>query len=270
MDLPTRESKNQKYYNADTNIDNFSDKEVMCQMWASIFSQFLTESGIENEIKGSKEEGHRWVIFRADGKYYFADATKNFYHQAIDLGRPNMGVQSFGLFEITRDMYYDRLFGMYYDFNYSELSKNWDQTRAKINRKLGYDFEFIDKKYKDRKKDNNIFDLKRLGLSFNATADQILEAKIEQNIFPKLKNLGTMEAHKWSRILTESYLTEEEQEKVDRHYCYDIETKNAVLVYEVELETKKRFYLFNKNDILEISEDNYINKYPPLPGGDEY
>lgn len=77
----TDSSTHAMMYSEKVDINTFNKKQVNCRMWASLYSQFLTELGIKNNII---DQGHQHVEFYINDTRWVADATYSSYH---DLAR---------------------------------------------------------------------------------------------------------------------------------------------------------------------------------------
>lgn len=76
------------YTNKSVNIDSINTNQIICKWWARIYSSFLNEVGIKNEIV---DLSHEYVIFYINGKKWVADATNDNY---TDLARIKYGDES--------------------------------------------------------------------------------------------------------------------------------------------------------------------------------
>lgn len=86
-----------KIYNKQLNEFNMQDNDAICKSWAELFSYFLTRHNIKNVINDMSF--HRYVIFKADGYVYKADATelKESYTKMDDLTRAKLQLKPEGL-----------------------------------------------------------------------------------------------------------------------------------------------------------------------------
>lgn len=88
-----------KMYRDNTDIKNLSTNQVICRLWAKIYSSALTKAGVKNQLV---DLGHEFVIFEYNNKIWNADATIGNY---TDLSRIRYGdnTEKFGI-SISQDL----------------------------------------------------------------------------------------------------------------------------------------------------------------------
>lgn len=108
MEVSNNMEKYQDYLNEkmNSNVDlEAVPAGVVCAEWANVYSQMLTELGIENYQLTNSE--HSWVVFKIGDKYYIADGTQNYLskNKMIDVGNTSNINSTNGFFEITEYTY---------------------------------------------------------------------------------------------------------------------------------------------------------------------
>ena len=72
----TSEKEFSEMYVSKEGIDEIKYNQIICKKWARIYSTLLSEYGIENKIVN---QGHEYVIFKYEDKFWLADATGGEY-----------------------------------------------------------------------------------------------------------------------------------------------------------------------------------------------
>ena len=237
-------------------LTNVQDRDIVCYNWADMYSEILTDFGIENYVRGN---GHKWVTFTIDGKYYFADATNNFL-KATDLTRAQTGLKSTGFFEIDKELFESDTFA-HYSVDVLEAASKWNSgVGATIDKKIGYNYEDVLKLVEQGDKVTKNRDLRKLGLTKDASVSEIAEAKLVQRIFPKLEKLGVMEGITYCEILKKCELSSDEISKIERNIVVNKNSNAAAVVYTIYNDSGNKQYLYTgKDKIVEISTESLLD-----------
>ena len=232
-------------------LTNFENNNIVCTNWADMYSEMLSDFGIENYVRGVD---HKWVVFRIDGVEYFADAT-NRYGAVNDLVAAQTGMPSGGFFEINSEIFEDDTFGDSRNQRIKELQTNWySKYGNKIDKRIGYSYELDEKmidKLKTKANDNYQKEVRKLGLPKDASPSQVMEQKLIQRVFPKLKELGVIEGIGYYNEI----LSEIENISVTCE-IYTNSNLETVGVFSIN----NNMYLYSgKNDIVQITESQLRN-----------
>ena len=86
-------------YTKQYDTDKIENNQLICKLWAKLYSELLTEIGIENCIV---KFGHEYVSFRIDGVMWIADATNGNYS---DLSKIKYGddTSNFGISYVQKN-----------------------------------------------------------------------------------------------------------------------------------------------------------------------
>lgn len=222
-------------YYQQINLNDFAGQDIVCSNWSNMYSELLTDAGIENYIRGA-DGGHKWVVFTENGKYYMADATNN-YKVAHDLARMQGNVQSGGFIEITKEQFMSNTFANEIAKNkeqYADVIKNSNLDVSKIDKKLGFNYDDAEELFNSGiRQGNSTKELKRLGLSSDAPIEEVIEAKLEQNLFPKVYDMGVLEGYGYSNMVNQREFTGPEITKIQRSLVADATTGEEAVIYRI-------------------------------------
>lgn len=179
-------------YTSKQGINDIKYNQVICKIWARIYSSLITEMGIENSIIN---QGHEYVLFNYEGKIWIADATGG--GNGSDLSNIRYGEETelFGIC-ISQDM------------NEPRASINRNETSEKQLDKIDEKFDFY---YKKRLENQRVkAKLKKIRKSNMSTHEKI-EYMIK--IIGVLAD-GYYESKDFVRNLEFSFLSDEELKNI--------------------------------------------------------
>ena len=243
-------------YNKKIDLSNYNGEEIICSNWSEMYSELLRDNGINCAVRGT-DGGHRWVVFENNGKYYMADATNKF-DKANDLTRMQGGVQSYGFIEITREQAMSNEFAN----NISEVQNAHKNNKLNVDRmdkKLGFNYKDADKLFSaDFKNGNSMKELKYLGLDSNATTIDIIEAKLEKDLFKKMDKMGTMEGLMYFRNRKNAIFTSDEIRNVNDKWIVNKYTGEMCILYKV---SGGKNYLYTGKNNIKVVDNEFANNY---------
>ena len=244
-------------YNQKIDLNNFTDtNNIVCANWAQMYCDLLNENGIHAEIRGGNNVGsHKWCVFKADGKYYMADATNGFIN-ANDLTRQKAGLKSGGFVEIEEWQYNDNGLANYFVKNPEQLEELLNKQKKKLNKidkKIGADLEDIENYFGVSKESNTEKDLKKLGLNSDASSLDIIKAKFVKRFFDKFVRMGPAEGCKTFDIYSTSEFTSAERSAISYNYLLDSDDAFCVL-YKVKTAEGNINYLHSGDVVSELTD----------------
>ena len=227
-------------YTSNIDVTNIKNNQVNCRFWVQIYSSILTELGIENTINGG---GHQCVLFKANGKVWFADATTGKY---TDLARIKYGDETTNFGIALRQNFNDD----YNAINLLDEESNFDSIDSK------FDF-YIERKEKLR--------MLKERLSILKTSDPLMTKCIMLfKMVGELKS-GYYEARDFLYTIEKCVLTEEEISRV--HVVPLKKTKNDLEVDIIDViyvyDDGYRYFLMEPNKpIRRVTKEEIIEELP--------
>lgn len=243
-------------YNKKIDLSNYNGEEIICSNWSEMYSELLRDNGINCAVRGT-DGSHKWVVFENNGKYYMADATNKF-DKANDLTRIQGGVQSYGFIEITREQAMSNRFANNI-FEVQNAHKNNKLNVDRMDKKLGFNYKDADKLFStDFKNGNSMKELKYLGLDSNATTIDIIEAKLEKDLFKKMDKMGTIEGLMYFRNRKNAIFTLDEIRNVNDKWIVNKYTGEMCVLYKV---SGGKNYLYTGKNNIKVVDNDFANNY---------
>ena len=236
-------------YSGSANINHLSSNQVICRLWAKIYSETLNFLGIENYIV---DYGHQYVRFKYNNKWWIAEAAdKNCYS---DLARIRYGdkTEKFGVAMFQNS---DKNTSINKNDSDMELLDNIDKQVPFYQRRVAQ-FNDLNKK------------LSLLNGNSMSTSDKV------DFMFRTMGTLcdGYYEAKDFVRELEGRYLTREELLKIHAvelkrtNKNYDVDIVQCIYVYE---NGKYSYYLLAPNLPIKKVISTQITKLATLGYGIE-
>ena len=196
-----------KMYRDNTDIKNLSTNQVICRLWAKIYSSALTKAGVKNQLV---DLGHEFVIFEYNNKIWNADATIGNY---TDLSRIRYGdnTEKFGI-SISQDIEKPKPY-IYNDENTIKLIEQIDKKFNFYQLRIE-EYKKIEEKLSTLK-DSNSSTKEKMEFLFNALG---------------ILNDGYYESKDFVRRIESKYLNEEDYKNVGA-----VELKRTNKDYEVDI-----------------------------------
>ena len=242
-------------YNKKIDLSNYNGEEIVCSNWSEMYAELLKDNGINCYVRGNNGS-HKWVVFETNGRYYFADAT-NEYINATDLVNVQSGATTAGFIEITKEQAMSNTFA-HNRGRVVDAIMNSKLNLNKLDKKLGFNFEDAYDLFSVRTTSNSKRMLKHLGLNVDASTKDIIEAKLEKDLFQKMRQMGVIEGIKYFNLRGRSIFTMDELRNIVIKWIVNKDTGEMSALYTV---SDGKNYLYSGKNNIKLVDNNFASNY---------